>query len=140
MALVILVHPLFAELVFSPTIPNGNELLIIQGNTLASTIPHFTLKFAVLGVLTGKEDTIDLLGTISCLIQFESNGNPDAIGDNGKAISVLQFHQPTFDMFSEKYNLVLDIHKPEDQVLLAYEMLRDDFNNIKHWSVWRKCQ
>ena len=76
---------------------------------------------------------------IECLIRFESGGNINAIGDNGKAIGILQFHQATFDLFSERYGLELDIYSPKDQILLASKMLQEDSNNIYHWSVWRNC-
>jgi len=108
---------------------------------------NFALN-GVLGALIGKVDNYnvsqlkELVGEntlIGCLIQKESSWNINAIGDSGKAIGILQFHQSTFDMFSKKYNLDLDIYNPLDQILLANLMLEENIRNIIHWSVWKQC-
>lgn len=51
------------------------------------------------------------------LLIAESNGNHDAIGDEGRALGVAQFHQGTFEWLVERYGL--EYEWPEDA--LKYE-------------------
>lgn len=77
--------------------------------------------------------------TIDCLIKFESSGNPEAIGDSGKAIGILQFHYPTFKRYCvDKYNYRDDIFDPEIQINCASEMINERL--IYHWSTQKLCQ
>lgn len=77
---------------------------------------------------------------IACLIRYESSGNQEAIGDSGKAKGILQFHQPTFQRYCvKKYNYHDNIWDPEIQIGCAKEMLRENPDNIYHWTVWDKC-
>jgi hypothetical protein len=76
---------------------------------------------------------------LKCLITYESQYNPNATGDGGLAFGILQFHRNTFDTYSHKYELELDYKNPIHQIILADLMLQDDFDNIIHWSPWRKC-
>ena len=47
------------------------------------------------------------------------------------AIGLLQFHEETFNHFSNYYGLTLDIWNPEHQKILTYKMLED--GRYKHW-------
>ncbi len=79
---------------------------------------------------------------IDCLVKYESNGNPEAVGDNGKARGVLQFHKPTFKMYCvDRYGYFLsDYTDTEVQKACADEMLRDNLKkNIRHWTVYPNC-
>jgi len=71
---------------------------------------------------------------ISCLAKYESGYNSNAIGDHGRAISVLQFWQGTFDRYCEG-----NIYNPVDQVRCADNMLKQDKKNIRHWTTAYKC-
>ena len=102
-------------------------LCIISGNTLKSVTTPVYLKPQVYGDIVG------------CLVWYESKGNENAVGDKGLANGVLQFHKSTFDYFCEKYGLKLNYCNSEDQKLLADYMLQDNFNNIRHWSVYKRC-
>jgi len=76
---------------------------------------------------------------IGCLIYYESHWRVDAVGDNGTSFGLLQFKKATFEMYSERYNLMLDIHKPQDQIVLAHLMISENWRNVYHWSVAPKC-
>lgn len=79
----------------------------------------------------------DLIG---CLIRFESSGNHLAIGDNGKSRGILQFQKPTFERYKEKYELsYLRYDNERDQIILADQMLQENFGNITHWTVYPLC-
>lgn len=115
--------------------------IILQGNSLiAPKILSQTDKKAVLSVFY-DENGLDLDPLIKCLIKHESNGNPNAIGDNGKAFGVLQFHLPTFEYFKHRYGLdYLQYEDPQDQILLANLIIGEDFNNVKHWTTYKFCK
>ena len=131
----------------------NNDIILMEGNTIiAPSNPlsewHLLNKMGSLGdyYMKDEEYTIDELRDavgantiIDCLIRKESSWRVDVSGDSGRAYGLLQFHQPTFDMFAKKYNLNLDIKRPIDQIVLAKLMLNDNINYIRHWSVWPKC-
>ncbi len=72
---------------------------------------------------------------IKGLIKCESGGNEKAIGDNGKAKGILQFHQGTFDKFGSFYNLPHDnIWDKDQQIAIAKRMIENGL--IFHW---RNC-
>lgn len=75
---------------------------------------------------------------IACLIKHESNGNPNAVGDNGKAKGILQFHDSTFQMYCvEKYGLTDDIWNPIIQKECCANMIAE--GQLKHWSARKYC-
>ena len=78
---------------------------------------------------------------INCLIRYESSGNENAIGDNGKAHGLLQYHVPTFQAYCiDKYELAEDvdqIYNPEIQRLCCSMMLDD--GGINHWTTKKYC-
>lgn len=61
------------------------------------------------------------------LIQCESGWNDKAVGDNGKAYSLLQFHRPTFDRFCEG-----EYENPIDQIHCATKMISEGLES--HWT------
>lgn len=85
---------------------------------------------------------------ISKLAFCESNWNPKASGDSGKAYSVLQFHQRTFYSYGKQYKLLPQdleyaetlnrIEEPETQVQIAKKMIEEDIRNLNHWKNCRK--
>lgn len=78
---------------------------------------------------------------INQLIECESGGNPEAIGDEGKAIGILQFHYPTFKRYCvERYDYRNDITDPEIQYNCAREMLAENFDNVLNWSCYLKIK
>lgn len=53
---------------------------------------YFVFAFALLAFVEVSAREISLDNVISILEKVESNGNPQAIGDNGKAYGILQIH------------------------------------------------
>jgi len=106
---------------------NGNDLIMVQENSLKATISPIYIP------------EIEYQELINCLITYESQGNEFATGDSGLAYGILQFHKETFDKYSTEYGMKLDYKNPKDQILLADYMLKENIDNIKHWSVWKKC-
>lgn len=77
---------------------------------------------------------------LDCLIGHESQGDGEAVGDNGLAKNVLQFHEGTFNEFKNKYGLSwLEWDNTWHQIVLADKMLIEDMGLIKHWTPYYKC-
>lgn len=116
---------------FMPYTKNDGGKLIIE----LESIYHFNLKetkTTKMVVLAVAEDN-KLNDLIERLILCESRGNEKAIGDNGKAFGILQFHQGTFDKFGSLYNLCHDnIWNPNQQREIAKKMLEN--GGWKHWT------
>ena len=75
---------------------------------------------------------------IGCLIEKESGGKVDAVGDEGKAFGILQFWLGTFNHFKEKYKMSwLEYKDPGDQITLAELMLTDGYGF--HWTTYKRC-
>lgn len=73
--------------------------------------------------------------TLTKVMMCESNLDNSKIGDNGLAIGIAQFHQPTFDNFSKQLGEDLDIKNEEHQIkLMAYAFSKGDAN---HWTAYR---
>ena len=120
-----------------PSLPivSGNALLGIAPLPLA-VVPHSLTAISS----DNYFDDVIHVETLKCLIKYESSGNPNAIGDNGKAKGILQFHRPTFERYCvNKYGFENDIMNPEIQIKCADAMLRSDPDNIQHWTPWRRC-
>ena len=88
--------------------------------------PHYVPYVETYGALIDK------------LVECESGGNAEALGDQGRAKSILQFHEPTFKRYCiDRYNLPNDIWDPKIQRECCDRMLVDNFErNILHWSCW----
>lgn len=105
---------------------------IITGEPITYLVLQNHTKIAPTKDSNGGAD-INLI--IKGLIRCESNGNSKAIGDNGKAKGILQFHQGTFDKFGSLYNLPHDnIWDSDQQITIAKRMIEDGL--IFHW---RNC-
>lgn len=92
--------------------------------TAAITLEYYTEKSA-------QESGLDPQ-KFAALIECESHWKPEARGDNGMSIGILQFKRATFDLFSKKYGLAEpDINNSFQQIDLAALMIRDGY--IGHW-------
>jgi len=70
---------------------------------------------------------------IEDLIECESGGNPEALGDQGRAHGILQFHQPTFQQFCvDRYGFTDNIWDEETQKNCCAEMLSNGLEG--HWT------
>lgn len=68
------------------------------------------------------------------LIACESRWVPDAAGDSGTSLGILQFKAPTFAQFAKKYNLDRYDYNEQDpyqQMNLAARMISDGY--LSHW-------
>ena len=81
---------------------------------------------------------IEVYGSVvEDLIDCESGGNPEALGDNGRAKSILQFHEPTFRRYCvEKYGYTDNIWDTDVQINCAAEMLNNGLGY--HWTCYNK--
>lgn len=73
-----------------------------------------------------------LLDTMQC----ESSGQQSARGDGGHAYGIFQFHQPTWDAFSNKMGEQLDINSTYDQAKLAAWAFSQGYQH--HWTCFSK--
>lgn len=71
---------------------------------------------------------------IKCLAWYESSYRTDVYGDSGRAYGVMQFHQPTFNLFCEG-----DYYNSRDQVVCADKMISSNWNLVYHWSTAKFC-
>lgn len=106
------------------------SLTLIQGNSL---IGLYGWQKTEIGLVRVNNREL-----IKCLIRYESAGNQDAIGKHGER-GVLQFLPTTFLSFSKRYGLDLDIANPEHQIILANRMLKENPENISHWTTAKYC-
>ena len=71
---------------------------------------------------------------LKCIAWRESSWNARAIGDQGRAVGLLQFHKETWERYCQG-----DRKDPRAQLECADKMLSENFNNIWHWTTARKC-
>ena len=75
----------------------------------------------------------EIYKTIKC----ESNFNPEAVGDSGRARGVAQFWRITFDAYNQEYfNGKLEYLSTEDQINLMAKMFSE--GEQKHWVCFKK--
>ena len=78
---------------------------------------------------------------LECLIWYESRNVEDAIGDAGRAFGVLQFWQSTFNQYKKRYGAEwLEYKNASHQIILADLMVREDINNLTHWTAYKFCR
>jgi len=83
--------------------------------------PHYVPYVETYGALIDK------------LVECESGGNPEALGDQGRAHGILQFHQPTFQQFCvDRYGFTDNIWDEETQKNCCAEMLSNGLEG--HWT------
>ena len=74
---------------------------------------------------------------IENVVRCESNFNPRAIGDKGKAYGVLQFWRKTFDLFKDEANMEqLKYEAWKNQIDLGYWAFGHD--KREHWVCYTK--
>ena len=76
---------------------------------------------------------------LMCLINCESGGNENAVGDHGKANGILQFWKSTYDLFCvNQYGFsISDYKNPETQIQCCDKMLDDGLK--RHWTCSKVC-
>lgn len=83
----------------------------IQDKPKVLSVQETIIKYAELYNVSKEE----LLTVSKC----ESSYNPKAIGDNGKAVNIFQYHKETFIGFSKLMGEDLDYYSYEDQARLT---------------------
>lgn len=84
-------------------------------------------KFSSIYAINGED--------LKKVIQCESSYKVEAVGDGGRARNLLQFHKPTFDLYSKKFGEELDYNSGYDQIKLASWMWSKGLQY--HWSCAR---
>ncbi len=75
---------------------------------------------------------------LDCIEYEESGGNPNALGDQGRAYGCFQFWKSTFQQYCvEKYSLKDDIWDCGIQRICAHNMIRDGGSG--HWTTYDVC-
>ena len=69
------------------------------------------------------------------VMMCESSGKIDAVGDNGKAFGLFQFHENTFKMFAKDLGEKLEWKNPEHQIKLASFAFSK--GKQTHWTCWK---
>ena len=72
------------------------------------------------------------------VIQCESRGKVDAVGDSGRSIGIAQFQKPTFKMLSDKLGEELDFNSSHDQIKLLSWSIANGYG--KNWTAYRAIQ
>lgn len=124
--------PIFALLMFYPdasAAPNSvsNETTLLTYQSSGQEV----LKHDSNASNDVSFDGLTFKTLIKCLAFYESGYNQNAVGDDGLAIGILQFHQPTFDRYCFG-----DINDAQDQLWCADAMLTSDFLNVFHWTTY----
>ena len=85
---------------------------------------------------TARELRIDEYTFVE-VAQCESGFLTDAIGDNGLAFGVFQFHKTTWNMFNEEFEVNLDYFSWKDQVKMDSLAWKRGYEQ-RHWTCWKK--
>jgi hypothetical protein len=114
-----LIFPIFGGLAFFVL---GLNLGMIVGKDMAKDeIKQQTPNKGV------KTDSLDYNAIIEKLSVLESQNNPDAIGDNGLAFGVLQFHAIAVQEHNQQFNTLYthkDAFNAEISKLMCYNLLK----------------
>lgn len=125
----------------------GEPMPIIEQNSLAGYYRNVPtrVQIAVLGDLGVSDDLYGVLADmtakygidygeiISKLIECESGGQENAIGDNGQSRGILQFQKKTFDHFCEGEWL-----NSEDQIRCAVKLINKGRGPAEWVNCWNK--
>ena len=126
---------------------------IIQGTYLVSPIGYYQAPITIINGVYLKGiapipinvGTLASLGEIElthktlieCLEWYESTDNPNAVGKAGE-IGCLQFKRPTWNAYCVPLDFT-DIWDCQQQKYCADQMIKDDWNNLRHWTTALKC-
>lgn len=76
----------------------------------------------------------ELLMVANC----ESKFTPTARGDHGLAYGVMQFHEATFNRYTDMFGESLDYYSYNDQIRLASWMFAQHPESKTAWTCWTK--
>jgi len=114
--------------------------ITISDNSFMQTCPVYLPLIRVLASKVELELVENNTELIDCLIECESGGNTEAVGDNGRANGILQFHLPTFKLFCvNKYGFFESDYKDSlTQRQCCDLMITDGLQT--HWSCMKVCR
>ena len=69
------------------------------------------------------------------MIECESGWNESALGDNGRAYGLLQFHKASFDRMAKAFGEELDYKSSSDQIRLASWAIQNGY--AREWTSYR---
>lgn len=72
---------------------------------------------------------------VSKVIQCESQGNVNAVGDNGRSNGIAQFQEPSFNRLSRLMGEELDYTSPHDQIKLMVWSIANGHG--REWTAYR---
>lgn len=114
---------------------SGTTIIIVpEAESAAETpAPKTALEQIVLAAKRFNVDDRVLLSIANC----ESGMQHDGIfGDGGAAYGIMQFHEPTFDMFKQQAGMPeLDYKNRDDQIVLAAWALKNGLGY--HWTCYK---
>lgn len=96
------------------------------------SVPEMIEHYAV---LNGQD--VELLKKVA---ECESKFTKDLYGDGGRAYSVYQFHEPTFERWSKEMGEELDYYSYQDHIKLATWAFAQGEEYRKAWTAYRAIE
>ena len=108
-----------------PTKDEAEELEIVSPTTMTiqGQIDYYSLLYGVDRNLSSK------------VIQCESEGNINAVGDNGLSRGIAQFQEPSFNRLSKLMGEELNYNSPHDQIKLMIWSIANGHG--REWTAYR---
>jgi len=103
-----------------------------QKQVIPKTIPEMIIEYS-------EKYQVDPL-LVSCILENESHFRPEAIGDNGLAVGIAQFHLNTFKTFRRLMGETgKDLRtNPEESIKILCWALST--GRGYHWTAYRRCK
>lgn len=116
------------------TIPSGLQVWAIEKVYAADA----TEQDFILNYIRSKDGDFGVRSKIiEAVARCESDLNPRAVGDKGKAYGVMQFWKGTFNSFKESANMPdLEYKNWQDQIDLSYWAFGNGLRS--HWTCYRQ--
>lgn len=116
--------------IYPKTIETDN-LVVIQGNSVKSATPSFSLSFAPLADYYGEND----ISLVQEVLRCESGFKQEARGNAGE-IGIAQYMPKTWALFNKIRGTNLDINNISDQLEMTFWAFNQGYES--HWTCWRK--
>lgn len=113
-------------------------VLFISSAVATSTPVIAPVEPTVKGLIVKYSEQYGIdLRTSLAVARCESNFKPEAVGDNGLAKNVYQFHFSTFTQFAKELGEPLNYENTEDNIRLANWAFAKGYGP-RHWTCWPK--
>ncbi len=117
------------SLSFIAVIFSFNPLVLAEARKVPETIPEWIYYYAD----AYNTDYTELLAVAKC----ESGLKVNAVGDSGRAYSILQFHKSTFESWEKKLGENLDYYNFQHQIKLGAWAFSQGEKYKDDWTCWR---